>query len=243
MKPEKEKMMTQPKNTQAFIIGVLSTLVVVLVGWVGYDKLFKPNAQTTVAAQISESPVISEPVDATSAPDPTPTPAVEQVALKSQHAFNPRNGNLLQGSGNGEVYPELGFPDTLAPGFKKSTANELLSQIDAEYHEGLDMTEEPTAYGLKPMNNAPAQVKKLSTSIQSRLPSFVNQVFERPSVSDVVVTMQGWMSLGGEEYLYRALVTSARYQCTWYQVVIDRKTGKDIYEEYIPCYEPNQRDI
>lgn len=243
MKPEKENMMTQPKNTQTFIIGVLSTLVVVLAGWVGYDKLFKPNPEPTVVAQIVESPTVSEPIAEVSVPEPTPTPVVEQVAAKSQRGFNPRNGNLLQGSGNGEVYPELGFPDISAPGFKRFTAHELLSQIDAEYHEGLDMTEEPTAYGLKPMNNAPAQVKKLSTPIKSLLPVFVNKVFERPSVSDVVVTMQGWMSLGEDEYLYRALVTSARYQCTWYQVVIDRKTGKDVYEEYIPCYEPNQRDI
>lgn len=54
-------MTTQPKNTQTFIIGVLSTLVVVLAGWVGYDKFLKPKSETTVTASVSE-PAASEPV-------------------------------------------------------------------------------------------------------------------------------------------------------------------------------------
>jgi len=57
-------MTTQTKNIQTFIIGVLSALVVVLAGWVGYDKLLKPKSETTVTASVSE-PVIqasSEPV-------------------------------------------------------------------------------------------------------------------------------------------------------------------------------------
>ena len=62
MKPKGGSMMTtQPKNTQTFIIGVLSTLVVVLAGWVGYDKFLKPKSETTVTASVSE-PAASEPV-------------------------------------------------------------------------------------------------------------------------------------------------------------------------------------
>ncbi len=38
-------MTTQTKNIQIFIIGVLSTLVVVLAGWVGYDKFLKPKSE------------------------------------------------------------------------------------------------------------------------------------------------------------------------------------------------------
>ncbi|MDC4779181.1 hypothetical protein NQ848_14490 [Acinetobacter baumannii] len=55
-------MTTQPKNIQTFIIGVLSTLVVVLAGWVGYDKLLKPKSEVTVTASVSEPVVASEPV-------------------------------------------------------------------------------------------------------------------------------------------------------------------------------------
>ncbi|HFX6313561.1 TPA: hypothetical protein ACIFC2_002707 [Acinetobacter baumannii] len=54
-------MTTQPKNIQTFIIGVLSTLVVVLAGWVGYDKFLKPKSGTTVQSSVSE-PAASEPV-------------------------------------------------------------------------------------------------------------------------------------------------------------------------------------
>ncbi|MFA0797698.1 hypothetical protein [Acinetobacter baumannii] len=57
-------MTSQPKHIQTFIIGVLSALVVVLAGWVGYDKFLKPKSETTVTASVSE-PVIqanSEPV-------------------------------------------------------------------------------------------------------------------------------------------------------------------------------------
>ncbi len=61
MKPKGGSMMTsQPKHIQTFIIGVLSTLVVVLAGWVGYDK-FKPKTETTVTASVSE-PATSEAV-------------------------------------------------------------------------------------------------------------------------------------------------------------------------------------
>ncbi|RYL20464.1 hypothetical protein EWO64_16415 [Acinetobacter baumannii] len=63
MKPKGGSMMTtQPKNIQTFIIGVLSTLVVVLAGWVGYDKLLKPKSEVTVTASVSEPVVASEPV-------------------------------------------------------------------------------------------------------------------------------------------------------------------------------------
>ena len=55
-------MTTQPKNTQTFIIGVLSALVMVLAGWVGYDKLLKPKSEVTVTASVSEPAVASEPV-------------------------------------------------------------------------------------------------------------------------------------------------------------------------------------
>jgi len=70
MKPKGGSMMTsQSKNIQTFIIGVLSALVVVLAGWVGYDKFLKPKSETTVTASVSESVAISEPViQATSEP-------------------------------------------------------------------------------------------------------------------------------------------------------------------------------
>lgn len=57
-------MTTQPKNThtQTFIIGVLTALVVVLAGWVSYDKLLKPKSETTVTASVSEPVAPSEPV-------------------------------------------------------------------------------------------------------------------------------------------------------------------------------------
>ncbi|MEN8336418.1 hypothetical protein ABFO74_00300 [Acinetobacter baumannii] len=54
-------MTTQPKNIQTFMIGVLSTFVVVLAGWVGYDKLLKPKSETTVTASVFE-PAASEAV-------------------------------------------------------------------------------------------------------------------------------------------------------------------------------------
>lgn len=63
MKPKGGSMMTsQPKNIQTFIIGVLSTLVVVLAGWVGYDKFLKPKSETIVTASVSEPAAASEPV-------------------------------------------------------------------------------------------------------------------------------------------------------------------------------------
>lgn len=64
-------MTTQPKNThiQTFIIGVLSALIVVLAGWLGYDKLLKPKSEATVTASVSEPTAASEPVvHATSEP-------------------------------------------------------------------------------------------------------------------------------------------------------------------------------
>lgn len=63
MKPKGGSMMTsQAKNIQTFIIGVLSTLVVVLAGWVGYDKFLKPKSETIVTASVSEPTAASEPV-------------------------------------------------------------------------------------------------------------------------------------------------------------------------------------
>uniref|UniRef100_UPI003531255E hypothetical protein n=2 Tax=Acinetobacter nosocomialis TaxID=106654 RepID=UPI003531255E len=62
-------MTTQPKNTQTFIIGVLSALVVVLAGWVGYDKFLKPKSEVTVIASVSEPATTSVPMGmATSEP-------------------------------------------------------------------------------------------------------------------------------------------------------------------------------
>ncbi|HAV5443060.1 TPA: hypothetical protein JI052_13355 [Acinetobacter baumannii] len=55
-------MTSQPKNIQTFIIGVLSALVVVLAGWVGYDKLLKPKSEVKVPAQVVEKAAVSEPV-------------------------------------------------------------------------------------------------------------------------------------------------------------------------------------
>ncbi|AYX88326.1 hypothetical protein EGX84_18210 [Acinetobacter baumannii] len=64
-------MTTQPKNTQTFIIGVLSALVVVLAGWLGYDKLLKPKSETIVTASVSEPATTSEPMGmATSESEP-----------------------------------------------------------------------------------------------------------------------------------------------------------------------------
>lgn len=244
MKPKGRSMMTtQPKNTQTFIIGVLSALVVVLAGWVGYDKFFKPELEAKVPAQIVEKTAVSEPVNEVSEPEVVVEPETKNEPVKAQHVSSQLNGNILQGSGTGEIYPELGFPDFTAPGYKKFNNAQLLAQIDAEYHEGLDMTDDPTAYGLQRIDQAPATVKKMSAFIQANLPTFANEVFARPNVSDVVVAMEGWMDLDSDGYLYRAVVTSARYQCSWYQVVIDKKTGKEIYEEFIPCYQPNQKEI
>ncbi|MCV2392661.1 hypothetical protein J0363_18170 [Acinetobacter baumannii] len=55
-------MTSQTKNIQTFIIGVLSTLIVVLAGWVGYDKFLKPKSETIVTASVSEPAAASEPV-------------------------------------------------------------------------------------------------------------------------------------------------------------------------------------
>ncbi|MDN8181153.1 hypothetical protein QZK00_16080 [Acinetobacter baumannii] len=55
-------MTSQAKNIQTFIIGVLSTLVVVLAGWGGYDKFLKPKSETIVTASVSEPAAASEPV-------------------------------------------------------------------------------------------------------------------------------------------------------------------------------------
>ncbi len=244
MKPKGGSMMTtQPKNTQTFIIGVLSALVVVLAGWVGYDKLLKPKSEVKVPAQVVEKAAVSEPVNEVTESEFVAEPEAKSEPIKVKRVSSQLNGNILQGSGTGEVYPELGFPDFTAPGYKKLNNAQLLAQIDAEYHEGLDMTDDPTAYGLQRVDQAPTTVKKMSAFIQANLPTFANEVFARPNVSDVVVAMEGWMDLGSDGYLYRAVVTSARYQCSWYQVVIDKKTGKEIYEEFIPCYQPNQKEI
>ncbi|HCA5368500.1 TPA: hypothetical protein MW699_002236 [Acinetobacter baumannii] len=63
MKPKGGSMMTsQTKNIQTFIIGILSTLIVVLAGWVGYDKFLKPKSETIVTASVSEPAAASEPV-------------------------------------------------------------------------------------------------------------------------------------------------------------------------------------
>lgn len=238
-------MTTQPKNThtQTFIIGILSALVVVLAGWVGYDKLLKPKSEANVPTQIVEKTPVSEPVNEEGESEFVAEPATQNLPVKAQPVSSQLNGNILQGSGTGEVYPELGFPDFSAPGYKKLNNAQLLAQIDGEYHEGLEMTDDPTAYGLQRVDQAPAAVKKMSAFIQANLPTFANEVFARPSVSDVVVAMEGWLDLGQDGYLYRAVVTSARYQCSWYQVVINKKTGKEIYEEFIPCYQPNQREV
>ncbi|MDV7376929.1 hypothetical protein R4467_08035 [Acinetobacter baumannii] len=55
-------MTSQTKNIQTFIIGVLSTLIVVLAGWGGYDKFLKPKSETIVTASVSEPAAASEPV-------------------------------------------------------------------------------------------------------------------------------------------------------------------------------------
>ncbi|MCU7696994.1 hypothetical protein OD757_07140 [Acinetobacter sp. AYS6] len=61
-------MTSQPKNIQTFIIGVLSTLVVVLAGWVGYDKFLKPKSETTVTASVSEPAASESVIQASSEP-------------------------------------------------------------------------------------------------------------------------------------------------------------------------------
>ncbi|MDC4492956.1 hypothetical protein OHV87_18240 [Acinetobacter baumannii] len=61
-------MTSQPKYIQTFIIGVLSTLVVVLAGWVGYDKFLKPKSETTVTASVSEPATSESVIQASSEP-------------------------------------------------------------------------------------------------------------------------------------------------------------------------------
>ncbi|MDC5203590.1 hypothetical protein OHW58_05455 [Acinetobacter baumannii] len=61
-------MTSQPKHIQTFIIGVLSTLVVVLAGWVGYDKFLKPKSETTVTASVSEPATSESVIQASSEP-------------------------------------------------------------------------------------------------------------------------------------------------------------------------------
>ncbi|MDC4271721.1 hypothetical protein OHW35_09545 [Acinetobacter baumannii] len=61
-------MTSQPKNIQTFIIGVLSALVVVLAGWVGYDKFLKPKSETTVTASVSEPAASESVIQASSEP-------------------------------------------------------------------------------------------------------------------------------------------------------------------------------
>ncbi|MDO7412027.1 hypothetical protein Q5X48_09400 [Acinetobacter baumannii] len=61
-------MTSQPKNIQTFMIGVLSALVVVLAGWVGYDKFLKPKSETTVTASVSEPAASESVIQASSEP-------------------------------------------------------------------------------------------------------------------------------------------------------------------------------
>ncbi|MFY0108591.1 hypothetical protein ABTU74_01670 [Acinetobacter baumannii] len=91
-------MTTQPKNThtQTFIIGVLSALVVVLAGWVGYDKLLKPKSETTVTASVSESAAASETVIQASS---EPVLAIQQKEADStqKSVENPKGEYLGSG--------------------------------------------------------------------------------------------------------------------------------------------------
>ncbi|WP_249444010.1 hypothetical protein [Acinetobacter baumannii] len=52
----------------------------------------------------------------------------------------------------------------------------------------------------------------MSAFLQANLPTFANEVFARPTVSNDVVAMEGWMERGSDGYLYRAVATSARDQ-------------------------------
>lgn len=206
---ERGSMMTsQPKNThtQTFIIGVLSALVVVLAGWVGYDKLLKTKSEVKVPTQIVEKATISEPVNEVSESEFVAEPETKSEPIKVKHVSSQLNGNILQGSGTGEVYPELGFPDFTAPGYKKLNNAQLLAQIDAEYHEGLEMTDDPTAYGLQRVDQAPATVKKMSAFIQANLPTFANEVLLDQMYRMLWLLWKGgWISAAMDTYIVRLL--------------------------------------
>ncbi|EPG5286165.1 hypothetical protein LFM46_002823 [Acinetobacter baumannii] len=90
-------MTSQPKNThtQTFIIGVLSALVVVLAGWVGYDKLLKTKSEKKVMASVSE-PAASEPVIQASS-----EPVLEIQAKEADPTQKTEEGSKGKYLGNG----------------------------------------------------------------------------------------------------------------------------------------------
>ncbi|ACJ40073.2 hypothetical protein JUNP543_2979 [Acinetobacter baumannii] len=88
-------MTTQTKNIQIFIIGVLSTLVVVLAGWVGYDKFLKPKSEKKVMASVSE-PAASEPVIQASS-----EPVLEIQAKEADPTQKTEEGSKGKYLGNG----------------------------------------------------------------------------------------------------------------------------------------------
>lgn len=237
-------MSTDFKNKQNIWITVLIAIVVALVGYITYNKhqvdprtdTVIPTPAPTAASEPATTMEFTDNGDAVIVEDKT----VGDNSIEQKKGPPLLNGNVLQGSGNGEIYPELSFPDYTAPGYKKFTDAQLLKQIDSEYHEGLDMTDDPTAYGLNRLNGAPSSIHQISGFANKNLTGFVNQAFGRPNLSDVAIAMEGWTDLGNNEYVYRAVITSARYQCTWFQAVVNDVTGKIEYEEFIPCYQPGQ---
>lgn len=168
----------------------------------------------------------------------TPPPNLE----KEVSALN-RNDATPSSLDDNQLYPELNFPDFSAPGYRKYTDPELLQQIDAEYHAGMNLSSNPKDHGLKPISSAPEIIKGISTFMHDNGPNFVNQAFGRPNVSDVALSFDGWLELDKNEILYRAVIDSARFQCTWYQAVVDTLTGQLIYEEFMPCFAAGEENL
>ncbi|ENV33286.1 hypothetical protein [Acinetobacter gerneri] len=144
---------------------------------------------------------------------------------------------------DGAVTPELSFPDFSAPTYRKFTDPELLQQIDNEYHVGMNLSHDPINYGLNPISLAPPSIKSISVFMNTHGPAFVNQAFGRPNVTDVAILLEGWLDLSDNKVLYRTVVHSARYQCTWYQAIADIQTNKVIYEEFMPCFAPGEENL
>ncbi|WP_407499298.1 hypothetical protein [Acinetobacter baumannii] len=126
-------MTSQPKNIQTFIIGVLSALVVVLAGWVGYDKFLKPKSETTVTASVSE-PAASEPVIQASS-EPV-LGAQEKETVPTQKTEDGTKGKYL---GNGLYTSDMNSGKCL--GSDKVTCGLFeVNQLPKEWQDTLEKT-------------------------------------------------------------------------------------------------------
>ncbi|MFX9716234.1 hypothetical protein ABTO87_06425 [Acinetobacter baumannii] len=171
------------------------------------------------------------------------TPVTPPLNLEEEVSALNWNDVTLSSLDDNQLYPELNFPDFSAPGYRKYTDPELLQQIDAEYHAGMNLSSNPKDHGLKPISSAPEIIKGISTFMHDNGPKFVNQAFGRPNVSDVTLSFDGWLELDENEILYRAVIDSARFQCTWYQAVVNTLTGQLIYEEFMPCFAAGEENL